>query len=238
MMGDQELIREIEGVIDLMISVATGGPRIDDVRVEYQRRRERIAAGLGERSLIDPNPYDDLWKWYGKWHSGDLPSYQSRRLYLADIYQPLLGRLRETPRMPAAVVFEDTGWTRVDRAIGEIRRRLEEAQTEEQFQTIGLLCREIMISLAQSVYDSTRHVSDDGIPPSATDTKCMLEAYLSVELGGRTNETARRHARSALDLANELQHRRTADFRSAALCSEATSSVINLIAIISGRRDP
>jgi hypothetical protein len=65
----------------------------------------------------------------------------------------------------------------------------------------------------------------------------MLEAYVSGELAGGANERVRRHARAALDLANELQHRRTADYKLAALCAEATTSVINLIAIISGRRD-
>jgi hypothetical protein len=35
-----------------------------------------------------------------------------------------------------------------------------------------------------------------------------------------------------------LQHKRTADFRHAALCAEATAAVINLVAIVSGQRDP
>ena len=38
-------------------------------------------------------------------------------------------------------------------------------------------------------------------------------------------------------LTNDLQHHRTATFRQAALCAEATASVVNLVAIISGRRD-
>jgi hypothetical protein len=38
------------------------------------------------------------------------------------------------------------------------------------------------------------------------------------------------HAKAALDLANDLQHRRTAGFRDAALWAEATSAVVNLIA--------
>jgi hypothetical protein len=66
----------------------------------------------------------------------------------------------------------------------------------------------------------------------------MLEAYLATELAGGENKVARQHARAALDLANELQHKRTATFREAALCSEATAAVINLIAIMSGQRDP
>ena len=60
----------------------------------------------------------------------------------------------------------------------------------------------------------------------------------AVELAGGSNEVVRRHARASVDLAVELQHRRTATFREAALCAEATTSVINVIAIISTRRDP
>ena len=54
----------------------------------------------------------------------------------------------------------------------------------------------------------------------------------------RSNAIARRHAKASLDLANELQHQRTAAFRKAALCAEATASVVNIIAILSGVRDP
>jgi hypothetical protein len=66
----------------------------------------------------------------------------------------------------------------------------------------------------------------------------MLEAYIAVELTGSSQEVARRHAKAAYDLAVDLQHRRTATFRQAALCVEATSSVVNVIAIVSGHRDP
>jgi len=65
----------------------------------------------------------------------------------------------------------------------------------------------------------------------------MLEAYISSVIPGKSNETLRRHAKASLDLANNLTHRRTADFRLAALCAEATNAVVNIIAIISGRRD-
>jgi hypothetical protein len=107
-----------------------------------------------------------------------------------------------------------------------------------QFQGVGLLGRDALISLAQAVYIRERHPPLDGIEPSNTDAKRMLEAYLAVELAGGANEESRRHARSALDLANALQHRRTATFREAALCVEATTTVVNVIAIVDGRRDP
>ena len=136
---------------------------------------------------------------------------------------------------PSSRPAEPTGWTRVDRGIQEIRERLEVASTEEQFQAIGLLSREILISLAQEVYNPEIHKTLDGVNPSEADAKRMLEAYISHELAGGANEAARRHVRAALSLANDLQHSRTASFRDAALCAEATTSVINSIAIISGR---
>ncbi|MGH7266033.1 MAG: hypothetical protein ACREMB_14495 [Candidatus Rokuibacteriota bacterium] len=105
-----------------------------------------------------------------------------------------------------------------------------------EYQAIGLLCREVLISVAQAVYDSTRHFTLDGILPSDTDAGRMLEAVFSQELKGVANDEARAHAKAALRLALALQHKRTADFRMAALCAEATSSVVNIAAVLAGRR--
>jgi hypothetical protein len=134
-------------------------------------------------------------------------------------------------------VFEEpTGWQKVDRQLQEVRLRLDTAETEEQYQTVGLLCREVLISVAQEVYEAGRHASPDGVAPSEGDAKRMLEAFFASELEGGANEEARAHARAALRLALALQHKRTADFRMAALCAEATSSVVNILAVLAGRR--
>jgi hypothetical protein len=138
----------------------------------------------------------------------------------------------------AAGELEPTGWPRVDRNVTEMRKRLETATTEEQFQAVGLLCRETLISLAQAVYNAELHPTLDGVTPSDTDAKRMLEAYIAVAFGGSAYEHFRKHARAAYDLAAHLQHRRTASFRQAAACTEATTSIVNLIAIMAGLRDP
>lgn len=130
---------------------------------------------------------------------------------------------------------EPTGWQKVDRQVQEIRLSLDTAETEEQFQVVGLLCREALISLAQEVFDPHKHKSTDGVDPSPTDAKRMLEAFLKTELIGPSNNETRANARAALHLALALQHKRTADFRTAAMCAEGTFSVINLIAILGGR---
>ena len=134
-------------------------------------------------------------------------------------------------------VFEEpTGWQKVDRQIQEMRLRLDTAESEVQFQAVGLLCREILISVALEVYDPAKHKSADGVKPSDTDAKRMIEGIFEVELKGKANEEARAHAKAAIRLTLALQHKRTADFKMAALCAEATFSVVNIIAVLSGRR--
>ncbi len=135
-------------------------------------------------------------------------------------------------------VREPTGWIWVDRGVDEARLALSKATVEEQFQSVGLLCREALISCAQEVHDPLKHPQLDGVGVSQTDFKRLIEAYIAVELGGSAAEEVRKYARSALDLAVRLQHKRTANFLDAAICLEASESVINVIAIISGLRKP
>ena len=232
-------LQHLNRLRDLMIAVATGGPRIDTVNAKYVEHYSQLTQQLETLGLTNPIPYTDLWTWYGKWSSGDLPTYQSRREYIRSLFAPIEARLREGPSNRGAEVFpEPTGWPRVDRTIGEARTRLESASTEEQFQAVGLLCREALISLAQTVFEPDRHPPLDNVKTSETDAKRMLDRYLAAEIAGSSNAVARKHAKASLDLANQLQHHRTAEFREAALCAEASASVINIIAILSGVRDP
>ena len=59
------LIDELERQAALLTAVATGGPRINDVKREYQDRRRRLAGALERRGLEYPFPWQDLWQWYG-----------------------------------------------------------------------------------------------------------------------------------------------------------------------------
>jgi len=76
-----------------MISVATGGSRIQEVNEEYKKRRILIMSKLQAMSIQDPNLYPDLWNWYSKWSDGSLPSYQSRWYYITNLYQPVIDSL-------------------------------------------------------------------------------------------------------------------------------------------------
>ena len=81
---------------------------------------------------------------------------------------------------------------------------MESASTEEQFQTVGFLCRDTIVWLAHTVFDPDRHPKTDDIAKiSETDAKRMLDR-LAFELGGSSNVNARKLAEASHHLANEL----------------------------------
>lgn len=185
------LVDEIEAQRSLMVDVATGGSRIQEVDEQYIARRGRIAQALAEVSVEDPDPFDSLWDWYGKW-SKDLPTYRSRREYLSDLFRPTLAQLRTRPGAARQPLFNAaTGWPAIDRGQVQMRQLLERAQSAQQFQSVGLHCRELLITLAQTVFDAERHPTTDEQKTSATDAKRMLEAYIASELTGSSNEELR-----------------------------------------------
>src|SRR5262249_35554917 len=111
--------------------------------------------------MPSPLPYRDLW--HGRWSSGDLPTYASRRAFVADLFDPLITQLRTGFPTPV----EATGWERVDRTVTALRQHLAIAKIEEQFQTVGLLGREALISLAQAVFSPDRHPTLDAVKARA-----------------------------------------------------------------------
>ena len=132
-----------------------------------------------------------------------------------------------------------TGWPRVDRTLDEIRTRLRVASNEEQFQAVGVLYCEALISLAGAVFDPDKHppLNTYDVVASNTDARRMLDRYIEAEARGKSNATIRRYVKVALQFANEVQHQRTATYRSTALCAEATAGLVNIVAILDGRRD-
>jgi hypothetical protein len=231
---DNELLTALDKLKMTMISVSTGGSRIQEVHHEFEQTFDDVDYELDRRAIEARPPYRDLWMWYSRWSLEDLKTYQSRRVFVSQIFEPIIRAVKDRP----AVSKEPSGWAKVDRQMAEAHQRLRGASNEEQFQAVGLMCREALISLAQEVFDPSRHPTDADVKVSATDFKRMIEAYIAVELRGSSADEARKHARSALDLALRLQHQRTAAFRDAAICVEATGSVVSIIAIVSGRRDP
>ncbi len=101
---------------------------------------------------------------------------------------------------------------------------------KEEFYT-GEVC---LLTRSPLADDPKIHKSRDGVIPSPDDARRMLEAYITTKLRGSTKEEARRFAKNAVSLANNVTHKRSAERQDAERCIEATKSVVNQIAILAG----
>jgi hypothetical protein len=215
-----------------MISVSTGGPKIQSVEEQYRQIYNEIKKILKKLDIENPNNYDSLWNWYGKW-SSDFPTYQERRNYINGIYNQLLNILsdEDNPKM-VTIKIDLTGWEKIDRSIIEINNREKQAKSEDQYQAVGMLCRELIITLAQTVYDPEKYISTNGVKISKTDSMRMLDAYFTVILAGDKCEELRAYAKTTNKLANSLTHKRTATKKEMLLCTSAIKTLVNIIGIL------
>ena len=227
--GAPALIAELMIHREMMIDVATGGTRIQEVNDYYRAREARIRQLLPGEVRYE-NPHEDLWAWYAHWNE-NLGSYKDRRIYARQLFGPAIEALAKRSTVPLPE-REASGWERVDRALSKAKAQYSLASAEEDFQAIGLLCREVIISLAQAVFDPEIHATIDGVEASKTDANRMIEAYIAHEFPGASFKEVRAHARASLALALNLQHRRTATRQLAALCLEGTASTVAVISII------
>jgi hypothetical protein len=133
-----------------------------------------------------------------------------------------------------ALVDEDA-WKRAASSFLDMQQRLIGARTEDDFKTIGLIGREVLIALGQAVFDPAIHKSDVE-EVSRTDAKRMLDAYIAVALPGHSNEQIRRLARSAVALAQALQHDQAPTSRDAELVVIATESVFRIVEVLESRK--
>lgn len=227
--GVVELLAELLIHRAMMIAVATGGGSIQDVNDYYIAREVRLRDSLPSDVKYE-NPHDDLWAWYHYWKD-NFGTWADRRQYVRKLFAPAVQAISKRSALPIPQ-REASGWERVDRALSKARSQLGLACVEEDFQSIGLLCREVIISLAQAVFDPTIHETLDGVTASKTDANRMLEAYVAHVFPGDSYKEVRAHHRASLALALNLQHRRTATRQLAALCVEATASTVAVVSII------
>ena len=109
---------------------------------------------------------------------------------------------------------------------------LSNASTTMDYQSVGLFGRELLVSLAQAVFDKEKHFSLDGVDIGTADSKRMLESYINYCMKHKNDPRAIKYAKSAIDFSNQLTHDRTASTMSAELCYTAVISTINVIRIL------
>ena len=135
----EKLIEDVNYLNNTMVSVSIGDQRIQDVNDKYKTIYKSVSKALQKLSFNNPNPYKDLWEWYGKW-SSNFSHYRERRAYIGEMFGSLLQSLEETAQPELIKVTVNlTDWERIGRSINELRLRQNDAKSEEQFQVVGLL---------------------------------------------------------------------------------------------------
>ena len=235
--GKTILKNDIIKVKNYLISSGTGGVRFNDVDQDYQYLYDSINNKCKDLNIPYPNTFHSLWDWHA-YYSKNLPTYQSRREFINNEFSNLLEYFgHEHLSSVTDIMVELSDWERINRTVAKIKKDSVIARNEESFQQVGLLCREVIITLAENVYNNQVHGAKDeeGNIIGKTDAVRMIENYLGVKLSGSSNEELRKYAKDTNKLANMLTHKRNATKQDMLLTVNATIALINFIGIIENK---
>ena len=234
--GKNELKKTIEVIRDIMIMVSTGKLKIDDENARYQQLIRTASTECKKLNIPFTSAYSNLWDWYGKWKA-DLPTYQERRVFVNNMFQNTLSFFDETENDNLEVFVKLDEWERIKRTITKIKRDSISAKDEEDFQSIGLLCREVIISLAQTIYNPIIHGEKDeeGTEIGKSDAVRMIGNYITYQLKGKQHKELRDYVKSTNAIANQLTHKRSATKTDMLLTVSSTIALVNFIGILEAK---
>jgi hypothetical protein len=230
----------VESVSSLMVSVATGGPEIKRVNEEYKREHQALAAVLGRLGIAYPNRFSDLWRWYGRWSQGDMPRYQDRRAFIADLFEPVreaLAHIGAATREPETGIGEGpTGWPVVDAQMTRLRKLFREADDADAFNGVGLQCVKILTSLGHVVFDAARDLPAGEEEPGIDDAKARITFFVRI-VPGDGAENIRKLVNTSYAQANTAKHWHTATRIDAGVAANATALIVSTLRLLT-EEDP
>jgi hypothetical protein len=126
-------------------------------------------------------------------------------------------------------------WRRVDAA----RDAIESAREAEDFQAIGIICREAMIAFARE-HQTAAWVNQPDVPPRAADFKGWATVFAQSLSSGRMRRYLSDVADKTWDVAVSLQHDANATVWDAELLIAATAHLLDVFstAMIKNKRKP
>lgn len=202
------LLDLLDAQVALLVDVATGGSRIDDVNARYTRRRRLLDSALRNRGVPVPFPFEDLWAWRGYWQAQGLGTYQSRRQRVAELSHSAREALEA---LLTGAQVSDPGaeglpsWAELDQRVTGIVAELAGAQSRDDLQDVGRRCREVLIDAAKLLADPDL-VPEGTEAPKAADAKAWLDQFLAARAPGRTHRELRAFVPVAWDLAQKVTH--------------------------------
>jgi len=236
-MPDQEAaVMLADKVSARMVSVATGGPAIKTVNTAYTRQHRALGAVLRRLGIPSPNQFDDLWQWYGRWSSGDMPQYQDRRVFVAELFAPVHRSLAEagdaTRELAEGVHETPTGWPQIDAQTKRLMKLFREADDPDAFNGVGLQCVKILTSLGHVVFAADRDLPLDANEPGRDDAKARIGYFVGRVVPGDKGENIRKLVNAAYSQANAAKHRHTATGIDAGVAANATALLVSTLRLL------
>ncbi len=225
---------------ETLIKAGTGVIQIRNKKEndEYKRKHQYLVGLIKKLGLEPVHRYEDLWDWFNDYKLKNLDTYQQRRTFIRDIFKPLEDTLTNSEDTNMNFLhYEPTGWDKVDEGITSMKDVVISANKTMDYQSVGMYGRELLITLAQTVFDKNKHPSTDGTDIGSADSKRMLDAYIHYCMHKKSKEREIKFAKAAVDFSNELTHNRTATAMDAELCYNAVLSTIHIIRILNKYND-
>ena len=115
------------------------------------------------------------------------------------------------------------------RRLKNLARQIDTAEELEDFQSIGVQCREILIELGNNIY--TPEMAGNDAPPKASDFKKKAELFTRFNLPGQGSNKEYRSiikklTDSTWDYANKITHSQSSTFYEASTCVSLTMSLV------------
>lgn len=223
----------VDQLTALMVSVSTGGPRLDDVNGDYRREYRALAAVLKRLGITNPNPFSDLWRWHGRWSNGTLPTYASRRSFIAELYEPvretLDDRADKSHELAAPVDDGPTGWAEVDAKLGKLRRRMRDATDSDDFKAVALQCVSVLEALGRACFDAQRHLPPGETTPHPNDAKARIGHFVSTVAEDKRFDDVETIGRAAWRQAQGVKHRSQPTRADAGIAADACVLFVAMI---------
>lgn len=154
-----------------------------------------------------------------------------RSIGISDFYE-MEKYAKDTPLIESIINIGNR--PEISNVVDRIQESCSVADSEIDFQNIGNSCRNLIINLAQLVYNPTVHgeKNNEGKTISKTDAKGMLTNYFNHTLSGSSNDEYRKYGKAVNDLVNMLTHKRNATKRDMLLTVSSTIAFVRFVMIL------
>jgi len=198
----------LQAQANTIVAVGTGGERLQNVDVRWQRDTRTLNANFRRLGLQPPFPWNGLSDWYG-YYSQNFASYQERRSHIRELTQVALDQLDQIEDRggihdPAAD-DETPTWENLNGRISGLIEEYSSARDRDGWQDVGRRSREILIDFVKLIADPAI-VPEGQEAPKGADAKAWFDLFLAKYVTGREKAELRSTMRAVWDLAQRVTH--------------------------------